>query len=108
LPGLFLYAEAHDRVPLARALSSVQPTAADLVAAFRAGDRARVNEVAGALIARRAPLGEQWGSVADALLRSGEIGLALAAADRRIEDSAGAAPARFARAVLLARAGRQH
>ena len=108
MPAPFLYAGLDDAVASARSIvTPPHVTAADLAAAFRGGDRARVNEVAAALIARRTPLGDQWAIVADALLRSGEIALALAAADRRIADSGGAAPARFARAVLLARAGRQ-
>ncbi|GAA4007647.1 hypothetical protein GCM10022280_00190 [Sphingomonas swuensis] len=68
--------------------------------------RVDVNEGARGLLAARAPLGPQWQALATALVRNGEITLALEAMDRFVEAAAGSAPARFARAVMLAQTGR--
>lgn len=82
-------------------------TTTDFRNALRARDRAAINRVAGLLLDQRTFLGEQWCSVALVLVRTGEVALALSAAERAVEESGGSANARFQLANVLASVGRQ-
>ncbi len=82
-------------------------TTTDFRNALRARDRAAINDAAGRLLEQRTPLGDQWFSVAHVLVRNGEVTLALSAAERGVEESAGTAKAQFEQAHILASVGRQ-
>ncbi len=85
------------------------PTSAQLLdglkQAFAARDRSRINAVVAALVQSRAPIGNNWRSLADVMIHNGELGLARAAIDLFVGAMGGAPSAHFARAAVLARIG---
>ena len=82
-------------------------TTSDLVNALRARDRAAINASAASLLQQGTALGGQWFSVAQVLVRNGEISLALEAANRGVAESGGAGKARLELAHVLSSVGRQ-
>ena len=80
---------------------------ADFVNALRARDRAAINASAASLLEQRTRLGAQWFSVAQVLVRNGEIALALEAANRGVVESGGSGKARLELAHILSSVGRQ-
>lgn len=74
--------------------------------ALKCRDRALVNDAARSLIELGAPLGSQWQSVAAALERNGEFGLAEAALGQLPDELKRRGPARLALANLLYARGR--
>jgi tetratricopeptide (TPR) repeat protein len=79
---------------------------ADFVEALRAKDRDRVNDAAARLFDQQGRLGVQWFDIAKVLLANLEVGLALNAADRGLQETGGSAAARFRYADILAGVGR--
>jgi tetratricopeptide (TPR) repeat protein len=86
---------------------SAAVSSADLLDALRARDRNEVNRIAGQLLHQRAPMGEQWFSIAQVLVRNGEIDLAVHAAQRAVDEIGRTAKALFQLANILAMTGRQ-
>ena len=82
-------------------------TTTDLQTAIRSRDRAAINRLAACLLEQRTWLGEQWLAVAHVLVRTGEVALAVSAAERGAEESGGLARARFQLAHVLSIVGRQ-
>jgi tetratricopeptide (TPR) repeat protein len=82
-------------------------TPADFSAALRARDRGIINQVAARMLKQRTRLGSEWFSVANVMLHNGEIGLAVSAGERGVEECGGSVKARFQLAHLLSDAGRQ-
>lgn len=82
-------------------------TTNDFRNALRSRDRAAINRLAARLLDQRTFLGEQWCSIALVLLRTGEVALAVSAAERAVDESKGSANARFQLANVLANVGRQ-
>lgn len=79
---------------------------AELQAALAARDRAETNRVVGQLLARRAPLGEQWRKISDLMRVSGELTLANRAMDAFVAAAGGTPSAQYAKVVLLSQSGR--
>ena len=79
----------------------------DFVNALRARDRGAINAAAASLLEQRTALGAQWFSVAQVLVRNGEIALALEAANRGVVESGGSGKARLELAHILSSVGRQ-
>jgi tetratricopeptide (TPR) repeat protein len=69
-------------------------------------DRVEINRTAASMIKQKVRLGQQWFSVAQVLVRNGEVGLAIAAAERGMEDDAGSTKSRFLFAQILSLLGR--
>lgn len=82
-------------------------TTADFIEALRARDRGRINGIAERMLDKRLPLRGEWFDVAKVLASNAEIGLALKAARRGVEELGTSASARFRLADLLAAVGRQ-
>lgn len=74
--------------------------------ALSRSDRSEVNNVCRELIARQAPLGQTWKSIAKVLQHNGEHLLAIDAIDALLNQSDGAPFAFFEKAVVLSNAGR--
>jgi tetratricopeptide (TPR) repeat protein len=75
--------------------------------ALRARDRAEINRLAACMLDERTPLGAQWFSVAHVLVSTGEVALAISAAERGAEEGGGSDEARFQLAHILSIVGRQ-
>jgi tetratricopeptide (TPR) repeat protein len=69
-------------------------------------DREATNRAVEQLLAARAPLGPEWKRIAQLMLVSGEIGLALRAIDALIAASGGSAEALYEKIVILNQSGR--
>ena len=65
-----------------------------------------MNRVAAALLAQQTMLGDQWFSVANVLVHTGEVNLALTATELAVEQCSGSPQARFQRAQILSKLGK--
>lgn len=81
---------------------------ADFRSALKARDRAAINQAAAGMLKQRLALGEQWFSVAQVLVRNGEVALALSAAQRGLEECGGSGKARLQLAHVLSLVGRHN
>jgi tetratricopeptide (TPR) repeat protein len=77
----------------------------DLKRGFSVRDRAGINAITAELLRRDAPIGRQWRTLADVMLRNGELTLARSAISRYVAVESHAPMARFQEAVVLARSG---
>jgi hypothetical protein len=82
-------------------------TTTDLQTAIRARDRAEIIRLAERLLEQRTRLDEQWFGVAHVLVRTGEVALAVSAAERGVEECGASGSARFQLAHVLSIVGRQ-
>lgn len=76
------------------------------VSALQNNQRHETNEIAFALIARGAPLGPKWHSIAKVMQTNGELLAANRAMELLVEQSSGADAARFEQAAIAAQTGR--
>lgn len=82
-------------------LSAVLSLLARLEPAIERGDRAQQVAILSELIARRAPMGEQWRQLAYLAAANGELTLARTAADLLADAAGGGPAAQFAKAELF-------
>ncbi|WP_299309215.1 sulfotransferase [uncultured Croceicoccus sp.] len=85
----------------------VTTAAAAFQAANRADDRPALLAAARVLVEKRAPIGPQWNFAAQAIMRCGDLDLALRALDLWQDQAAPPHAAAHEKAVLLAQSGRE-
>ncbi|WP_239804454.1 sulfotransferase [Croceicoccus hydrothermalis] len=85
----------------------VRTAAAAFQAANRADDRPALLGAARVLVEQRAPIGPQWNFAAQAIMRCGDLALALRALDLWQDQQAPPHAAAYEKAVLLAQSGRE-
>lgn len=73
--------------------------------ALEQGDRAKLKDIVGQLVAQRAPMGNQWPSLAQLAARIGEFSLSREAIDLFVEASGGTHAALYQKVALLAESG---
>ena len=91
-----------------RDLTAVLHLVEQLQPALEGSDRAALKEIIAQLIARRAPMGRQWQSLAKIAATIGEHSLSRRAIDLFVEASGDGYAGRYQKAALLAEAGLLH
>lgn len=86
--------------------SIVRERLRDLDAALRTRDRLGINAIVADLVERKAPIGRNWQTLAEVMLKNGEIGLALDCIQHFVSANPGDPAALFQQASVWARAGR--
>ena len=81
-----------DLSPLLQLVDQLQPAIAE-------GNRARIRDLVGQLVAHRAPMGGQWHELARITALFGELSLARQAIDLFVEQSGGTDAARYQKAL---------